>query len=186
MSHLNLDIPLLNNILVPQSFRAIFSTTLHNISPSLLPLIEHPNSSVLDSLPSSAVTVSIPSDFWYNVSSISAILCRFTELEELEIGDNSLQTITEFHLRNMDRLRVIEIGKNSMTKSVNKGGYDASCSFQLVHCPSIEEISIGDYSFSDYASVEIRNCSNLVSIELGQMVFCYAVDTIMEGACLII
>lgn len=172
--------------MVPQSFHAIFSTTIHNISPSLMSLIQHPNSSVIDSLPSSSVVVSIPSDFWYNVSSISSIVSRFTELEELKIGDNCLQTISEFHLNNLDRLRVIQIGKNSMTKSVNTGGYDPSCSFQVIHCGSVEEISIGDYSFSDYGSFEIRNCSNLVSIQLGEMVFCYAVDVIMESGCLMI
>lgn len=149
-------------------------------------LIQHPNSSVIDSLPSSAITVSIPSDFWYNVSSISSIISRFTHLEELKIGDNCLQTISEFHLNNMDRLRVIQIGKNSMTKLVNTGGYDPFCSFQLVHCGSVEELSIGDYSFSDYGSFEIRNCSNLVSIQFGQMVFCYAVNVIMESEYLII
>ena len=73
-----------------------------------------------------------------------------------------------------------------MTKLVNTGGYDPSGSFQLVHCGSVEEISIGDYSFSDYGSFEIRNCSNLVSIQFGQMVFCYAVDVIMESEYLII
>lgn len=172
--------------MVPQSFRGIFSTTIHNISLSLMSLIQHPNSSVIDSLPSSAITVSIPSDFWYNVSSISSIISRFTHLEELKIGDNCLQTISEFHLNNMDRLRVIQIGKNSMTKLVNTGGYDPSGSFQLVHCGSVEEISIGDYSFSDYGSFEIRNCSNLVSIQFGQMVFCYAVNVIMESEYLII
>ena len=57
---------------------------------------------------------------------------------------------------------------NSFTKTKNSYGNDASKSFHILNCESLESIQIGRYSFSDYGGeFELKNLTQLQSIQLG-------------------
>ena len=51
---------------------------------------------------------------------------------------------------------------------MNSGGFDASKSFHILNCESLESIQIGEYSFSDFAGqFELKNLPQLQSIQIG-------------------
>lgn len=163
---------LLDRVFLPESFNAVYSSSIRNVSIALASLIHHVNASSIDSLPSTTKHLSIPDDLWYNETSFSRIISRFSALEELDVGDRSMKMITKFDLSGLNYLKKLRIGKNSFTNAVNSYGNDPSRSFEVTACSVLQSISIGDYSFSDYASIlRIENCSMLESIQFGKLSF---------------
>ena len=93
---------------------------------------------------------------------------RFSLLESIEIGDNSFGSVSTFQIDGLNRLKTIKIGKNSFTQRKNSNGNDASKSFHILNCESLESIQIGEYSFSDFAGeFELKNLTQLQSIQIG-------------------
>ena len=102
-----------------------------------------------------------------NISSISTIVDGFSKMEELKIGDYDFECVKEFYLDGNKNLKLIEIGKNRFTSTLNGNGFDELRLFQITNCPELESIEIGDYSFSDYNEFELRNLSRLSTIKIG-------------------
>ena len=95
-------------------------------------------------------------------------LYNLNSFEELEIGDNSFGSVSTFQIDGLNQLKIIKIGKNSFTQRKNSYGNDASKSFHILNCESLESIEIGEYSFSDYAGeFELKNLPQLQSIQIG-------------------
>ena len=93
---------------------------------------------------------------------------RFTLLESIEIADNSFGSVSTFQIDGLNQLQIIKIGKNSFTQRKNNYGNDASKSFHILNCESLESIQIGQYSFSDFAGeFELKNLTQLQSIQIG-------------------
>ena len=68
----------------------------------------------------------------------------------------------------MNQLQIIKIGKNSFTQKKYGSGNDASKSFHILNCESLESIEIDLHSFSDYAGeFELKNLTQLQSIQIG-------------------
>ena len=75
-----------------------------------------------------------------------------------------------FKIDGLNRLKTIKIGNNSFTQKKNDGGNDASKSFHILNCESLESIQIGKYSFSDFAGeFELKNLPQLQSIQIGSI-----------------
>ena len=92
----------------------------------------------------------------------------FLNLESIEIGNNCFESVKTFKIDGLNRLKTIKIGNNSFTQKKNDGGNDASKSFHILNCESLESIQIGEYSFSDYAGeFELKNLPLLQSIQIG-------------------
>ena len=73
-----------------------------------------------------------------------------------------------FKIDGLNRLKTINIGKNSFTQRKNSYGNDKSKSFHILNCESLRSIQIGEYSFSDYAGeFELKNLPQLQSIQIG-------------------
>ena len=73
-----------------------------------------------------------------------------------------------FQIDGLNRLKTINIGNNSFTHQKNSSGNDASKSFHILNCESLESIQIGEYSFSDFAGAfELKNLPQLQSIQIG-------------------
>ena len=93
---------------------------------------------------------------------------RFSLLESIEIADNSFGSVSTFQIDGLNQLQIIKIGKNSFTQRKNNYGNDASKSFHILNCESLESIQIGQYSFSDFAGeFELKNLTQLQSIQIG-------------------
>ena len=73
-----------------------------------------------------------------------------------------------FKIDGLNRLKTFKIGKNSFTHKKNGFGDDASKSFHILNCESLESIQIGEYSFSDFGGeFELKNLPQLQSIQIG-------------------
>ena len=93
---------------------------------------------------------------------------RFSIVESIEIGNHCFGSVQTFKIDGLNRLKTIKIGKNSFTQAKNSYGYDASKSFHILNCESLESIEIGQYSFSDYeGDFELKNLPQLQSIQIG-------------------
>ena len=90
-------------------------------------------------------------------------------LESIEIGDEYFTSVKTFKINGLNRLKMIEIGCDSFTKTFCCGE-DKSKSFHILNCESLESIQIGKYSFSDYAGeFELKNLPQLQSIQIGEI-----------------
>ena len=93
---------------------------------------------------------------------------RFQWLRSIKIGNDCFESVKTFKIDGLNRLKTIKIGYNSFTQYKNGGGNDASKSFHILNCESLECIQIGDYSFSDFAgNFELKNLPQLQSIQIG-------------------
>ena len=88
-------------------------------------------------------------------------LRNLNNLESIEIGNACFGSVDEFIISNYDKLKELNIGSNSFTNKLNSYGNDASKSFHILNCESLESIEIGEYSFSDYAIVSVIMQANL-------------------------
>ena len=106
-------------------------------------------------------------DFIQSIDSIFDF-SQFTEIESIEIGNNCFGSVQTFKIEGLNRLKTIIIGKNSFTQEKNDYGNDASKSFHILNCESLESIQIGEQSFSDFAGeFELKNLPQLQSIQIG-------------------
>ena len=95
---------------------------------------------------------------------------RFSLLESIEIGNDSFGSVSTFQIDGLNQLKRIKIGVNSFTQRKNSNGNDASKSFQILNCESLESIEIGAYSFSDFGGeFELKNLTQLQSIQIGRI-----------------
>ena len=93
---------------------------------------------------------------------------RFTQVESIEIGNNSFCSVQTFKIDGLNRLKTIKIGNKSFTQKKNSYGNDETKSFHILNCESLESIEIGEFSFSDYGGVfELKNLTQLEYIQIG-------------------
>ena len=94
---------------------------------------------------------------------------RFTQLQEIVIGDNCFMNVGQVNLIGLSKLTRVVIGMNSFTKKKNSYGEDPNRRFYVKNCPSLIELRIGRYSFSDYGVCEIENANRLEVLEVGDL-----------------
>lgn len=104
-------------------------------------------------------------------------LSRFRRLKHLTVNSNCFMYVSTVNITGLSRLETIIIGENSFTKE--RSGYDPNRRFSVRNCPSLTELRIDPYSFSDYSGCEIEDTPMLSSIKVGRMEedafnFCYA------------
>ena len=93
-------------------------------------------------------------------------LSNYPNLKRIEIGNNCFVKVKSFQIDGLNRLKTIKIAHNSFTQK--KYGNDASKSFHILNCESLESIQIGESSFSDFAGeFELKNLPQLQSIQIG-------------------
>ena len=123
------------------------------------------NSDYIQSIDSSATSIIIPNWTWKDIDYTIFNFSRFTVVESIEIGDDCFGLVKKFQIDGLNRLKTIKIGKNSFTKQRNDYGSDASKSFHILNCESLESIQIGAFSFSDFGGeFELKNLPQLQSI----------------------
>ena len=83
---------------------------------------------------------------------------RFSNLQSIEVGDNSLMYVKNVKIDGLSKLETINIGQNSFTE--HRNGYDSNSqdnSFVVKNCDSLESLSIDRYSFSNYNSFIVES-----------------------------
>ena len=90
-------------------------------------------------------------------------------LQLVTVGNNCFMHVNTLKLIRMKNLESVMIGKNCFTKERNKSGKDPKRHFELKSCPSLRELKVGRYSFSDYTVCEIDDVNALVTIAIGEL-----------------
>lgn len=115
------------------------------------------------------VAVSIGSSECNNPSTLD--LTTYPQLKNVTIGSDSFGNVREVKLIGLNELERVVIGSRSFTRYTDRYPryvYQNS-HFYLRNCPKLRELRIGSYSFSDYATVEIKNMDALEVIEMGDL-----------------
>ena len=124
------------------------------------------NDSELELIPQNVKSISVASSCCNNAIQFELISLR--NLESLFIGDECFSHVQKFILDNLYQLSLIKIGTNSFTKKLNGWEENRSRSFKISNCPSLNSITIGQYSFSDYGGdFELANLPRLESLTIG-------------------
>ena len=93
---------------------------------------------------------------------------RFTDLEYLEIGDNSFRSVETFIIDGMHKLTMVIIGQESFTYNTYVEIENDNKIFSIKNCKSLELIDIGENSFADFSGgFELSNLPYLQSIIIG-------------------
>ena len=135
-----------------------FSSNLHvsidSVNPILSDLI--PPSSLqicsdINSLPSEITDLSVPSNHCNNLPITVFTLHDSQMLSSIVIGDFDFKEVNTFSLSYLPSLVNLTIGSNSFTTQIYSYGNNAYRNFAVMHCSSLESITIRAFSFSDYA-----------------------------------
>ena len=122
----------------------------------------------IQSIDSSITSIIIPNWTCNDIDYTLFDFSRFSIVESIEIGNDCFGSVKTFKIDGLNRLKTIKIGNNSFTQKKNGGGNDASKSFHILNCESLESIQIGENSFSDFAGeFELKNLPQLQSIQIG-------------------
>lgn len=104
-------------------------------------------------------------------------------LETLEVGSRSCRQCRTVNLSNLSLLRSLQIGDYSFTQydtsldlllSESKTILDMRKSLRLESLHALEDISIGDGSFSDFSHITVADMSVLQVLTIGSCCFFYA------------
>ena len=173
-----LDIPNLQTVNLPNAFQFVFNTIVNSnywsfqliidVSELLFPKVY--TCDYFQSLNSSTTSIIIP-NWTCNINNYTIFdFSRFSLLESIEIADSSFGSVSTFQIDGLNQLQTIKIGKNSFTQQKNSYGNNASKSFHILNCESLESIQIGEYSFSDFGGeFELKNLTQLQSIQIGSI-----------------
>ena len=93
-------------------------------------------------------------------------------LKRIVIGDYCFRKVRVFELDGLSELESVVVGRESFRISDFNERSDGSC--QIVNCPKLKSIQIGQYSFNDYHSFELNNLPSLQSINIGNSCFYWA------------
>ena len=100
----------------------------------------------------------------YNGEEWSALdLSGFVNLKELRVGKGCFDNVNKLTVTGLSELKSVVIGMNSFTRKNGR--------FVLRNCPSLRELKIDSYSFSDYDVCEIESVDALEGIEMGNNAF---------------
>ena len=123
----------------------------------------------LASIESGVTHITVSDNCGNENTAASLYFTRFAQLKELVIGDNCFMNVDQLNLIGLSKLRSVVIGENSFTQHKNDAGNDPNRHFYLKNCPSLREMRIGCYSFSDYTVIDIENVNALETIEIGSL-----------------
>ena len=116
------------------------------------------------------ISSAIQSLYQSNKSMVTPCVWEYYLDNSFVIGDDCFESVKTFQIDELNRLKSIKIGINSFTQHKNIEGNDASKSFHILNCESLESIQIDRYSFSDFAGeFELKNLPQLQSIQIGSI-----------------
>jgi len=127
------------------------------------------STSDLASIESGVTDITVSDNCGNENTAASLYFTRFTQLKELVIGDNCFMNVDQLNLIGLSKLRSVVIGENSFTKKKNGFGKESNRRFYVKNCPSLRELRVGRYSFSDYASAVIEGNDALEVIAMGEL-----------------
>lgn len=94
-------------------------------------------------------------------------LNSYSNLKSLRIQNRCFSSLKKFEISNLDKLVSIDIGRSCFTHFLKRVGNNDEKSFSITSCENLTSISIGSYSFSDYAGgCTLENLPSLKTLKL--------------------
>lgn len=103
----------------------------------------------LNSLDEYSIEITIPQNTMFTIENWN--VNQYDRLKVLRINNGSLRNLKSFSLSYLKNLTTVDIGDNCCTFAMNKTGNAIEKSFSITNCDNLVSITIGSYSFSDYA-----------------------------------
>ena len=103
----------------------------------------------LNSLDEYSIEITIPQNTMFTIENWN--VNQYDRLKVLCINSGSLRNLKSFSLSYLKNLTTVDIGDNCCTFAMNKTGNAIEKSFSITNCDNLVSITIGSYSFSDYA-----------------------------------
>ena len=91
-------------------------------------------------------------------------------LESIVIHEASMTQLHVFSLKNLPKLKTVNIGSNCCCPSKKDTNEDTW--FIINSCPSLETIVIGSNSFKNYSSLKLKNLPSLKTLTIEMSCFC--------------
>ena len=111
----------------------------------------------------------------YNRTCIdSIVLSNHVDWKRIAIDSSCFGRVRVFEIDGLGGLESIVVGNSSFDYSsidVDASKKRTDGVIRIVNCPKLDSIQIGDWSFSDYHSFELRNLPRLQSFVIGNC-FC--------------
>lgn len=106
----------------------------------------------------------------------------FPNVKRIVVNDAVYKYVNEVNVVGLKKLQSVVIGENSFTRRIHGYGNDPNRRFILKDCPSLKELKMGRFSFSDYGVIEVSSLDSLEVIEMGTASF-YAAILQLKGTC---
>lgn len=106
----------------------------------------------------------------------------FPNVERIVVNDAVYKYVNEVNVVGLKKLQSVVIGENSFTRRMHGYGNDPNRRFILKDCPSLKELKMGRFSFSDYGVIEVSSLDSLEVIEMGTASF-YAAILQLKSNC---
>ena len=121
-----------------------------------------------DSVSEDMTELVIPSERCNEMMIVLLNLNLFTNLKKVTVGDEAMMYVSSVVIGGLPNLETIEIGKNSFTTA--KDNYASLTRiFRIYNCPSLKEVKIGSFSFSDYSICTISSVPRLQLLQIGEL-----------------
>lgn len=131
-----------------------------------------PNSKLIDN---HAELLCIPNNAFNSMTSFMSLNYFYT-LKQVVIGYSCFRSVRSFSLDGVTGLESIAIESGSFTmvhaEHADMGYQQKGGILQIVNCPKLTTLQIGDWSFVDYHSFVIRQLPALQSLQIGCHCFC--------------
>lgn len=143
---------------------------VHHLLSDLLPTESH-SCSYLQSISDASSSIILPNWLCNEVEYEEFDASRFTNLESLQIGDNSFTYTTKFEIIGSNKLVNLKVGRDSFTRVKDEPSISILFSgryFSVMNCERLESIEIGEYSFHDYGDeFQLSNLPLLHTLQIG-------------------
>ena len=128
----------------------------------------------IESIPSSNTSIILPNWTCNDVNYTVFDFSRFTNVESIEIGNDSFLSVRTFSIDGLNKLQTLKIGKRSFSVSPTREFlhflYPPVKSFHILNCEFLTLIDIGENSFNDFGGeFELRNLPSLQYLKIGEV-----------------
>lgn len=124
-------------------------------------------------------TISIPSNTNTDISSLILLDC-LQGIRTITIGNSCFPKVRQLEIRGMKRLERLTIGTDSFTqKQESKERLDGTCC--VINCTSLRFIDIGNRSFEDFHTLQLKSLPTLETLQLGENCFQYSPLLTLNG-----
>lgn len=140
--------------------------------------------STLATTPTEIEELTIADRSWNDVAISELKVAYQHSLRRIQIGNECFGKVKLFELVGVSQLERLEVGEKSFTFNQSGllgfiGRSDSVC--RILNCPKLQSIAIGDHSFEDSETLELKYLFALQSITLGKNCFWWTPSLLLTG-----